>query len=390
VAFPAAAVSNDPMVADRQRMRVALIIMFTLYAAMQLYVVAKASAALALTWPFTTAFIAWAALMTAMPLLVWRWEQRDWHRPVLIGAWVGYTWMGVAFLFFWIALALDLTGTVFKLGGTNLELSVRDEFLLACALTTALTIYGFVSARRLRVEQVVLASPKLPAGSDPLRIALISDVHLGALVGARRLRAIIAKLQELDPDLLVSAGDLVDGQADRLNGMAPMIADFRPRYGKFAVSGNHEYFVGLERALAFHARAGFTMLRGNAVDIADSFVIAGVDDPTGHSMGLPVCTDERALLEECSSGRFAILVKHQPRLDQPASGGFDLQLSGHVHKGQIFPFGLLVRLSYPAATGLSRSGDGWLYVSRGTGTWGPPLRVLAPPEITLIELRPTE
>jgi hypothetical protein len=85
------------MAADRQRMRVALTVMFTLYAAMQLYAVAKASAALSLTWPFFTTLVAWVALMTVMPLLVWRWEQRDWHRPVLIGAWVGYTWMGVAF-----------------------------------------------------------------------------------------------------------------------------------------------------------------------------------------------------------------------------------------------------------------------------------------------------
>lgn len=378
------------MVADRQRMRVALTVMFTLYAAMQLYAVAKASAALSLTWPFFTTLVAWVALMTVMPLLVWRWEQRDWHRPVLIGAWVGYTWMGVAFIFFWITLALDLVGAVLNFSGTGFEHSVFNEFLLACTLTAALSVYGFVAARRLRVEQVVLASPKLPADSDPLRIALISDVHLGALVGVRRLRAIIAKLHELKPDLLVSAGDLVDGQADRLNGMAPLIAGFKPRYGKFAVSGNHEYFVGLDRALAFHARAGFTMLRGKAVDITDSLVIAGVDDPTGHSMGLPAYTEEHALREECSRDRFAILVKHQPRLVQPAGGGFDLQLSGHVHKGQIFPFGLLVRLSYPIATGLSRVGDGWLYVSRGTGTWGPPLRVLAPPEITLIELRPTE
>ncbi len=371
-------------------MRVALTVMFTLYAAMQLYAVAKASTALALTWPINIVLVAWLALMTVMPLLVWRWEQRNWHRLVLVGAWVGYTWMGVAFLFFWTALTLDLAGTVLKFGGASLELSVRDEFLIACTLTAALSIYGFVAARRLHIERVVLSSSKLPAGSDPLRIALISDVHLGALVGARRLHAIMAKLHELDPDLLVSTGDLVDGQADRLNGMAPMIAGFKPRYGKFAVTGNHEYFVGLERALSFHERAGFTMLRGNAVNIADSFVIAGVDDPTGHGMGQPAYTDEGTLFSECSRNRFSILVKHQPRLNHPVDGGYDLQLSGHVHKGQIFPFGLLVRLSYPIATGLSRAGDGWLYVSRGTGTWGPPLRVLAPPEITLIELRATE
>jgi len=376
------------MATDR-RLRIAITVMFLLYGGLQLYVVAKADAALALVWPVTAALVAWVALMTVMPLLVWRWEQRGWHRPVLFGAWIGYSWMGVAFLFFWIALALDLLGVLLKFGGVNPGLSVHDEFLLACALTAAVSIYGFVAAQRLRVERVVLTSPKLPAGSDPLRIALISDVHLGALVGARRLRAILDKLHALDADVLVSAGDLVDGQADRLNGLAPMLAALQPRLGKFAVTGNHEYFVGLERALAFHERAGFRMLRGTAVDITESVTLAGVDDPTGASLELPASTNERALLQRCDRNRFIVLIKHQPRLDPQATGWCDLQLSGHVHRGQIFPFGLLVRLSYPVATGLSRiAGGGWLYVSRGTGTWGPPMRVTAAPEITLIELRP--
>lgn len=380
------------MATDRRRLRIAITVMFLLYGGLQLYAVAKADAALALAWPVTAALVAWAALMTVMPLLVWRWEQRGWHRPVLIGAWLGYTWMGVAFLFFWIALTLDLFDVLLRAGGTSSGLSARAGLLLAGVLTAAVSVYGFVAATRLRIERVVLASPKLPAGGRPLRIALISDVHLGALVGARRLRAILKKLRELDADVLLSAGDLVDGQADRLNGLAPMLAALQPRHGKFAVTGNHEYFVGLERALAFHERAGFRMLRGSAVDITESVTLAGVDDPTGASLELPASTDERALLQRCDRNRFIILIKHQPRLDieskHPTTGWCDLQLSGHVHRGQIFPFGLLVRLSYPVATGLSRiAGGGWLYVSRGTGTWGPPMRVAAAPEITLIELR---
>jgi predicted MPP superfamily phosphohydrolase len=371
-------------------MRIALTVMFALYATMQFYVLVKADAALALTWPVLTLLSAWTALMTVAPLLVWRWEQHGWHRTVVIGSWIGYSWMGAIFLFFWIELALDLLYGVAGWISPDISWPPMPRFLLAAALTGVVVAYGFVAARRMRIEQIVLKSPKVPAGSKPLRFALISDVHLGAIVGARRLRAILAACRKLDPDVLVSAGDLVDGQADRLNGLAPLFADFQPRYGKYAVTGNHEYFVGLERALAFHARAGFTMLRGTAATIADTISIAGVDDPIGTRLGLTAHTDEHTLRKECGHGRFAILVKHQPRVDQSLSDGFDLQLSGHVHQGQIFPFGLLVRLSYPVATGLTRlAAGGWLYVSRGTGTWGPPLRVLAPPEITLIELRPT-
>jgi predicted MPP superfamily phosphohydrolase len=376
------------MAAGRHQMRNALAVMFLLYAGLQLYVVAKARAGLALGWPMTTVLVAWVVLMTAMPLLIWRWELHGRHRPVVIGSWVGYTWMGVAWLFFWIVLALDLLGALLGIYAGHPRWSAHDEFVLASMLTTAVSVYGFMAARRLRVERIVLTSPKLAAGARPLKIALVSDVHLGALVGARRLRSILAQLTALDPDVLISAGDLVDGQADRLNGLAPMFAAFRPRLGKFAVTGNHEYFVGIDKALDFHQRAGFTMLRGSAVDITDSVCIAGVDDPTGRSIGLEANTDEQRLLEDRGQNRYTILIKHQPRLDPSAAEFFDLQLSGHVHRGQIFPFGLLVRLSYPLATGLTQiAGGGWLYVSRGTGTWGPPLRVLAAPEITLIELQ---
>jgi len=370
-------------------MRAMITIMFLLYGGIQLYDVSRIDAGLAMPWPGTVVLFAWAALMTVMPLLIWRWERHGWHRRVLVGAWVGYGWMGVSFLFFWISLAVSLVGVLLPLASADSAFSARDGFLWACALTAVVTVYGFIAARRPRIERVTIHTPKLPMGSRALRVALLSDVHLGALIGVRRLRAILDTLRALDPDLLISAGDLVDGQADHFNGLAPMFAEYKPRLGKFAVTGNHEYFVGLQRALDFHERAGFTLLRGTAAEIAGALRIAGVDDPTGQRMGLPVFTDERALLSDSMPGRFTILVKHQPRIDPQTLGKFDLQLSGHVHKGQIFPFGLLVRLSYPVATGLSAlAGGGWLYVSRGTGTWGPPLRVAAAPEITLIEIAP--
>jgi hypothetical protein len=237
---------------------------------------------------------------------------------------------------------------------------------------------------------VALTSDKLPAGRAPLRVVLLSDVHLGALVGAGRLRRILARVTALAPDIVLSAGDLVDGQADHLNRLAPVLAGLHPPLGKFAVIGNHECYVGLTHALEFHARAGFTVLRGAAVEVTSGFAIAGVDDPAAARPGAPAATDERALLAALAAGRFVVLLKHQPVVAAGSAGHFDLQLSGHVHQGQIFPFGLFVRLMYTARTGLTElPAGGRLYVSRGTGTWGPPMRVLAPPEITLIEIAPS-
>lgn len=389
VAYPSRTFSKrPPMAARRLRVSTLFTLMASLYAAMQLYGVERARGGLLLAWPETALLVGWVALMTVMPMLIWRWEAHDRHRPVVVGAWVGYTWMGFAFLFFWIALCLSLLAALFGLVVSSPVIPSRDGFLLAVGLTIATAIYGFIDAWRPRIERVTLQTPKLPAGSPPLRIALISDVHVGAIVGARRLEMILEKLRPLEPDLLISAGDLVDGQPGHIDHLAKMLAAFTPRYGKYAVTGNHEYFVGIEQALAFHHEAGFTMLRGTSVEVGNVLTLAGVDDPTGRRLNKPTYTDETALFATPTSDRFTLLIKHQPLIDETNVGRFDLQVSGHVHKGQIFPFGLLVRLRYPIATGLTALKQGWIYVSRGTGTWGPPMRVGAAPEITLFEIVP--
>lgn len=368
------------------------------YAGMQFYAVYKASTAVGLAPDAVTGLVAWALLMTFLPFLLWQLERGGWHRPVVAGAWIGYLWMGLVFLFFWVALGLDLFGGAVKMAGVLLHLdlssylpSPRHAFLLAVALSLGLAGYGFVAALRQRVERIALSSPKLPAENGALRIVQISDVHLGAIIGARRLRRILEKVRELEPDILVSTGDLVDGQADHLNGLTSLFEMIRPRFGKFAVTGNHEFYVGHKRSLDFMRRCGFTVLSGETQAPAPNVTIAGVDDPAGRWMGVSTQVDEPTLLAAHPREQFTILLKHQPVVDPRAVELFDLQLSGHVHQGQIFPFGLLVRLVYPMRTGLTQlASQKWLYISRGTGTWGPPMRVFAPPEITLIEITPAQ
>jgi predicted MPP superfamily phosphohydrolase len=261
--------------------------------------------------------------------------------------------------------------------------------VIALGTTLAVAAYGVFAATRHRVERVTIATPKWPPGCAPLRIAFISDLHLGALVGRRALRRVLRRVEKLDADMVVSGGDLVDGQADHLNRLVPLLAGLRPRLGKFAVLGNHECYVGIGHALDFHERAGFKVLRGTAVAVTPELGIAGVDDPAAASFRHMAYLDERAALAAIAPQRFSILLKHQPVVAGDGGPRADLQLSGHVHQGQIFPFNFLVKLVYRQPTGLSAlPGGGHLYVSRGTGTWGPPMRVLAPPEITLIEIAP--
>jgi predicted MPP superfamily phosphohydrolase len=359
-----------------------LFLVFFLYGGIQLYCASWAIHAFDLAGSGRLLANAWALLMTLGPLLLWRLQREPgFHGLGVISAWILFSWMGFSFLFFWLGLAFDLYGWAARLAGLPV-LAARPALLVLISLTGLLWIGGFHSARHPKVERVTIVSDKLPPGFQGLRMVQISDLHLGILIGRSRLDQVLAQVRDLHPDILVSTGDLVDAEAHYLDGLSDGFAAYQPRYGKFAVTGNHEHYAGLEHALAFHARSGFRLLRGEAVEVADALTLVGVDDPAvlaGNSA-------EAGILAQVPTDRFVILLKHQPVIDPQAR--FDLQLSGHTHNGQIFPFGLLVKLFYPMIQGRHvLPNGGQLYVSRGTGTWGPPIRILAPPEITLIELK---
>jgi hypothetical protein len=165
-----------------------------------------------------------------------------------------------------------------------------------------------------------------------------------------------------------------------------MLREINPRFGKYAITGNHEFYAGLDQSLNFTAQAGFTLLRGERVDL-EGITIAGVDDPQARSVGLYRGKPEKDLLSDVPESRFILLLKHRPLVDGNSRGFFDLQISGHVHRGQIFPFSIITGLYYQTQAGFSTLSDGSsLYVSRGSGTWGPPIRFLSPPEVTVIDL----
>ena len=261
------------------------------------------------------------------------------------------------------------------------------RFLLPLVVALGVTLYGLAEASQVRLEAIKIKSAKLPAEIGTLTIAQISDVHLGLIMRERRLIKILNRIKASRPDILVSTGDLVDGEICHMEGVMSLLQDFQPRFGKYAVTGNHEYYAGLKRALECTEQAGFKILRGEVVNVADAINIAGVDDPQGKSFADYEPIDEKELLAKADSSRFTLFLKHRPNVDSNAIGRFDLQLSGHTHKGQIWPFTLLVRRFFPRMAGSFPLGRGsWLHVSRGSGTWGPPIRFLAPPEVTVIEI----
>lgn len=332
-------------------------------------------------------------LMVSAPVLIRVAERKGFEPASLALGYAGYLWMALLFFFFTFSLGLDIvrlptrfTGAASRMGFARLIPSGRGAYALAVAYTLAASVYGYFEARNIHVEHLVIHSPKIPKSVGSLRIVQISDVHLGLFIDRERLRRIVETVQGLNPDLVVSTGDLVDGQAGSLRGFAGELRPLHPRYGMFAVTGNHEYYVGIDNSVAFHRDAGFTLLHGEHLAVAGTIELVGVDDMVGARMGIPA-KDEHALLASLPRDRFVLFLKHRPVVPAASAGLFDLQLSGHLHGGQLFPFFFLTRMAFPVWNGLTLLPKGSrLYLSRGTGTWGPPLRFMAPPEVTLIEL----
>ncbi|MBI1284543.1 MAG: metallophosphoesterase [Thiobacillus sp.] len=356
-----------------------------IYGSMHAYALGKLWTAFphspALGWMLALA----AIVLTFSPLLVWFLERHGWHRITVATAWVSYTWMGYLFLFLCIGLLFDLGHALATLLNFTWPLNEAKAFRVVSLLALVMLGYGFIEARQIQIKEVHISTPKLTSGR--VTIAQISDLHLGIMLGEEFLDRVIAKLRQIHPDIVVATGDIVDGQGDNLAALARHFRSYQPPLGNYAVTGNHETYAGLESSLEFLRNAGFRVLRGESAK-AGGIVLVGVDDPSAATSERSDTLDASEASAAAASGDFIVLLKHQPVVDKDLP--FDLQLSGHVHGGQIFPFVYLTRLSYSARTGLTGLADGrQLYVSRGTGTWGPPIRLFAPPEITLITIAST-
>lgn len=307
----------------------------------------------------------------------------------------GYLWMGLLFLFFTAALLLDIINFIHLrvaslLFRRNVRMIIRPGLLLGMATiySTVIGIYGWNEATNVRIEHLEIISSKIPAKVGRIRIVQISDLHVGQIVREERINSVIKKIITLSPDVLVSTGDLVDGHQDHLNGLDRLFREVSPRFGKYAILGNHEHYVGVATAIAFIQRAGFTVLNNETRSIGNHIMIIGIDDSRDETERLANDRLESQLLSAAGADNFRLLLKHRPLLARESAGKSDLQLSGHVHKGQIFPFNLLVWLNFRIKSGLTKVMPNQLmYVSRGTGVWGPPIRFLAPPEITVIDLK---
>ena len=375
------------------RLIVFLSLYFSIYGSAHLYLLIKWRRAFYLQGiEYFFLFVVLTFLLLA-PINARMLESQGYMLASLAMSWIGFLWLGFIFIYVCLALPLDAYHLLMRAGQrltdadwTGLMLSRRQSVGLVVILTLGLMAYGAVEAYRIRVETLTLHS-RLPLSKARIRIVQISDVHLGPMLYPMRLTPIIDAVEQAKPDILVCSGDLIDGPLLSPASTAAALANLTAPMGKYAVTGNHEFYYGIDRASEFIKEAGFTLLRNKTVLVGKHMSITGVDDPAGgRAANQPTETQLAAALPR---NRFALLLKHRPLIDPETKGAFDLQLSGHTHEGQIFPFNLVIRLFYPWDHGWHRIGDhSSLYTSRGTGTWGPPIRILAPPEITVIDIVP--
>jgi predicted MPP superfamily phosphohydrolase len=309
-------------------------------------------------------------------------------------AWVGMLAMGLFSSVLVLTVLRDVALLVLRLAGPASPRLLHDSALAVLALALGVTGIGFVNARRTaRVVEVEVPIRALPQALHGYCIVQISDVHVGPTIKRRYIDAIVDRVNALEPDAIAVTGDVVDGSVGRLAAHTAPLGRLSARDGTFFVTGNHEYYSGAHAWIAEMRRLGMTVLMNEHVVCerdGAGVMIAGVTDYSAHHFDASHRSDpQRAAAGAPEHVRVRILLAHQPRsAPAAAAAGFDLQLSGHTHGGQFFPWNLFVPLQQPFTAGLDKLKDLWVYTSRGTGYWGPPKRFGAPSEITRVRLVP--
>jgi predicted MPP superfamily phosphohydrolase len=338
-----------------------------------------------------TVLLALSAVLVRIGLVAPSLRRSRWSGAL---TWAGLLSMGFFSSLLVLTLLRDVLLLVLTLAGASGPALVRDSAFGVPLLALAVTFIGFINARRLaRVVRVDVPIAGLPQELAGYAIAQISDIHVGPTIKRAYLNAIVNKVNSLKPDAIAVTGDLVDGSVQRLALHTAPLARLAAPDGVFFVTGNHEYYSGAEQWIAEVRRLGLRVLlnehvirrRGQA-----ALMIAGVTDFTAQHFNPAHKSDpQQAAAGAPDDVAVKVLLAHQPRsASAAADAGFDLQLSGHTHGGQFFPWNLFVPLQQPFVAGLNRVRSLWVYTSRGTGYWGPPKRFGAPSEITLVRLVP--
>ncbi len=369
----------------------------TIYLSANLYFYLKLSSVFSLSAPIEVAFALVVTIMTASPVLIPIYKHRGSEWSVRIYSYIGYLWLAFLVPFVPAAALLDiynLAVVYFAEYSQNMKhlpvIYSELTVIVPCLLSVAINTYGCYEARNLVTERLTIKTDKLPEGVSRIRIAQISDLHLGDIVRDRTVEKVVQIVNKEAPDIIVSTGDLVDGLIRHIEHLPEKLCALEAPYGKYAVMGNHETYGGARHTMQFTEDSGFTLLRDEGITVNNDINIAGLDFAGGESVGYSLKSKKktaREVLSVFNNGLFTILLKHRSDVDKDSHGLFDLQLSGHTHRGQIFPMHLATKFIFQYHSGFTQLPWGSsIYVSRGTGTSGPPIRFLSKPEVMVIDI----
>ncbi|MEP6980097.1 MAG: metallophosphoesterase [Nakamurella sp.] len=344
-------------------------------------------------WPtpaFALATVLTVVLLLGFPPAMMRGHGRRHSDPLAVA---GDVWLGIVWQLFTWSVVAGVVDLVLAVAGADRD-ARRWIAVVTLGWTAGLLIWGHRQAMRVPpVRSVEVRLPRLGAELDGLTVAMVADTHFGPIDRRRWSTSVAGILTDLDADVVVHAGDMADGSVDRRREQAAPLGTVTAREGRFYITGNHEYMSGAAEWTAHLTELGWTVLRNEHRLIRRgraTLVIAGVDDRTAAGSGVEGHgTDLARALTGIDPDLPVLLLSHQPKqVALAVAAGVDLQLSGHTHGGQLWPFHLLVRAEQGALHGLTRHGERTqLYTSRGSGFWGPPFRIFAPNEITLLTLR---
>ena len=371
-------------------------IVIIVYFAVNYYIIRRGLQAMPTVKTVRAAYLSLSVLLSLSYMAGRLFERFDWTGPAEIFIVAGAFWFAAVLYFFLLILLVDFLRAIDRIFPffpefirKNPRTSKRIAFYAITGLTVTILFFGFINAREPVIKNVHLRVHKNVNGMKTLRMTVVSDIHIGVINGKNFAEGLVRSLKRLNPDIILLPGDILDETTNRIIEQAPgePFKSLHPKYGVWAVTGNHEYFGGVANAINFFRHSGIRLLRDKAIKIDNKFYLAGRDDRSKDRFGGEKRKSLAEVLHGVDKSFPVILLDHQPiGLGEARENGVDLQISGHTHHGQLWPLNIITNIVYELSWGYMQKGGTHYYVSSGYGTWGPPVRTGNTPEIVIITI----
>ncbi|RPI16843.1 MAG: metallophosphoesterase [Ignavibacteriae bacterium] len=371
-------------------------IIFTTYGLVNFYIFLRGWQALAQYTQYKIYYVI-LFLLLSLSYIAGRFLERrseSFFNTIII--WIGSLYLAAMVYFLLILIVIDIFKLIyFLIPDFHLALFDNPEyniisFITVVSIVTIATAIGFINAVHPRIKRITIPINKKAGKYKELKLALVTDIHLGTIISHARLRRIVRKINTIDADIVLLAGDVVDEDIKPVikYNLGEILKLIKSKLGVYAITGNHEYIGGVEPAVKYLVAHDIIELRDQIVNLDDSFYIVGREDRSARGFGGKQRKPLNELMGNIDRNCPIILMDHQPgKLHEAQDNGVDLQVSGHTHHGQLFPFNFITKKIYELSYGYKKIGNTHYYVSCGVGTWGPPVRTSSRPEIVEIKMR---